>query len=516
MKRREKNIDEILEHSLPSASKEQTEAACDRVFNRLQSNTGDQEAPVVNFVAVRGFRWTWAAALAGVAALLVIAISVGRSGQSRSPYAVFENDGGSRRIDAQEVVRTASAGGGVLTLADGSRVEMRSGSELVLEGVDDGVRIRLDRGSVIVNAAKQRNGHLYVQTKDVTVSVVGTVFLVNSEESGSRVAVIQGEVQVQQGSTSKKLLPGEQVASNPTMVSHPVKEEISWSRHAEEHLALLEKTVPPTPEPKRLEFEAASVKLEPVENGAIRPYAECKGVDGSVVGNRPPNPVPQGRCVVGRYNLLSLIGTAYGIEANPGLRIVGYPAWAADMINNGYRIEATAENPATATKDQLLQMMQSLLADRFKLKVSWETRDVDGYVLTAAKGGTRLQPASGDEPVTQTEKPIEGGRRRTIAGTGTLEAFAKALSFKPPFIARPVADRTGISGTFAFNLSFDFEPQPPGEGGPRGGGGGGSESLPAFSPLRAALQEQLGLRLDPGKVPDRFLIIEHVEKPSEN
>jgi len=64
-----------------------------------------------------------------------------------------------------------------------------------------------------------------------------------------------------------------------------------------------------------------------------------------------------------------------------------------------------------------LQMMQSLLADRFKLKVSWEARDVDGYVLTVAKGGTRLQPASGDEAFKQVET-------------------------------------TGISGTYAFNLSL--------------------------------------------------------------
>jgi hypothetical protein len=125
MKRCEKNIDEILEHSLPSASKEQIEAACNRVFNRLQSNEGDdKESTVVNFVAVRRFRWTWAAGLAAVAAILVIAISVGRSWQSRGLSAVFENNGGARRIDAQEVVRTTAADGGVLRLADGSRVEM--------------------------------------------------------------------------------------------------------------------------------------------------------------------------------------------------------------------------------------------------------------------------------------------------------------------------------------------------------------------------------------------------------
>src|SRR6185436_7638219 len=79
-------------------------------------------------------------------------------------------------INIGETVRTSGAAGSVLALADGSRVEMRSHSELSLERADDGIRIRLRSGSIIVNAAKQPSGHLYVQTKDVTVSVVGTVF----------------------------------------------------------------------------------------------------------------------------------------------------------------------------------------------------------------------------------------------------------------------------------------------------------------------------------------------------
>src|SRR5204862_5316461 len=126
------------------------------------------------------------------------------------------------------------------TLADGSLIEMRANSEMAIEAADDGVRIRLDAGSVIVTAAKQQKGHLYVQTKDVIVSVVGTVFLVNAEEAGSRVAVIQGEVHVQQGETLKKLLPGEQVATVPTMEAIAVSEEISWSRESSALQALLQ------------------------------------------------------------------------------------------------------------------------------------------------------------------------------------------------------------------------------------------------------------------------------------
>jgi hypothetical protein len=67
----------------------------------------------------------------------------------------------------------------------------------------------LKNGSILVSAAKQRNGHFYVKTKDVTVSVVGTVFIVKAEQEGSRVAVIEGEVHVQKGATTERLSPGE-------------------------------------------------------------------------------------------------------------------------------------------------------------------------------------------------------------------------------------------------------------------------------------------------------------------
>src|SRR5262249_46699946 len=144
-----------------------------------------------------------------------------------------------------ETVESNGGSGGTLRLADGSHVEMRSRSKLSITQADDGLRILLGTGSVIVNAAKQAVGrHLYVQTKDVTVSVVGTVFLVNAEEEGSRVAVIEGEVRVQQGPTEKKLSPGEQVATNPSMELPPVREEIAWSRYSAEHLALLQQAQP--------------------------------------------------------------------------------------------------------------------------------------------------------------------------------------------------------------------------------------------------------------------------------
>jgi hypothetical protein len=133
----------------------------------------------------------------------------------------------------------------MLVLPDGSRVEMRSQSELQIGRADDGLRIHLNAGSVIVTAAKQGAGHLYVETTDALVSVVGTLFIVSVEQTGSRVGVIDGVVNVRQDRISQMLSPGQQVATNPAMEAVPLDEQVSWSRNIAGYLALLRQSVPP-------------------------------------------------------------------------------------------------------------------------------------------------------------------------------------------------------------------------------------------------------------------------------
>jgi FecR protein/Putative zinc-finger len=141
-----------------------------------------------------------------------------------------------QRIERGHSVRTGAASGAMLELADGSRIEMAQRSELSLVRARDGVKIRLARGNVIVSAAKQ-HGHLYVETSDCRVSVVGTVFSVSSGVKGSRVMVIEGEVEVQQeGGTEQSVTPGGQVFTNPVMGAVSIDQEIGWSRNAEEFL----------------------------------------------------------------------------------------------------------------------------------------------------------------------------------------------------------------------------------------------------------------------------------------
>jgi len=200
-------------------------------------------------------KWVLAAATVVVVAGLSV-LFVRNDGSGSSPKATVEAAGNpslyrvGEVIEAGKVIRSNSAVGLLLAMEDGSRVEVREQSELKLESAGDGIRVRLISGGVLVTAARQGAGHLYVQTRDAIVSVVGTVFLVNAEQSGTTVAVVEGEVHVQQGAHLKKLLPGEQLATNPSMQLKTVAEEISWSRSAAEYAALLQQPAeiaPPGP-----------------------------------------------------------------------------------------------------------------------------------------------------------------------------------------------------------------------------------------------------------------------------
>jgi hypothetical protein len=142
-------------------------------------------------------------------------------------------------LSEREEIRTARGSGAMVLLSDGSLVEMRERSDLSLSRKRSGTTVRLERGSVIVEAAKQRTGRLYVATNDCLVSVKGTVFAVDSGVKGSRVAVIQGEVRVEQAREARLLYPGQQTSTGAAMTPAPIPDEIAWSRNLNRHLALL-------------------------------------------------------------------------------------------------------------------------------------------------------------------------------------------------------------------------------------------------------------------------------------
>lgn len=132
-----------------------------------------------------------------------------------------------------ERLRTGPDSRALLELADGSRVELAPRSELALAARRDGVALELSRGNLIVEAAPQRSGHLYVATGDCEVAVVGTIFSVAHGAKGSRVSVIEGEVRVAQGARRAVLKPGDQLSTSARLGRVPVGRDFAWSRNAE-------------------------------------------------------------------------------------------------------------------------------------------------------------------------------------------------------------------------------------------------------------------------------------------
>ncbi|MGH9940100.1 MAG: FecR family protein, partial [Blastocatellia bacterium] len=142
-----------------------------------------------------------------------------------------------------ERIRTAKNSGAVMKLGDGTLVEMRERSEFSVSDTTAGETINLERGQVIVQAAKQRDRKLFVQTDDSLVSVMGTIFSVNSGAKGARVSVIEGEVHVDGGvdnvGKTQVLRAGDQTTTHNSIERLPVREEIAWSRDADRYIKML-------------------------------------------------------------------------------------------------------------------------------------------------------------------------------------------------------------------------------------------------------------------------------------
>ena len=147
--------------------------------------------------------------------------------------------GNGAKLQQGEKVRTAKDGHAVVRLGDGSLIEMKDRSELYLTKTGKGTTIHLDRGSIVVEAAKQKDGQLFVDSGDSLVSVTGTTFSVNSGTKGSRISVIEGQVNLNHAGSDRVLRPGEQATTNPSISIIPVKDEVSWSRNAARYASVL-------------------------------------------------------------------------------------------------------------------------------------------------------------------------------------------------------------------------------------------------------------------------------------
>ena len=200
-------------------------------------------------------RWVRWGTLAAAAAIILAVLYVGRGaidammapGGPRATVAsvaggLYRLPGGSLEAGAsigeREVVRTGPGAHAVLRFADGSVVDVNERTELFVTAAWSGRAIHLQRGDIIVSAAKQRRGHLRVLTRDSIASVKGTVFAVSAGMGGSVVSVVEGSVAVNQLGGEVVLSPGQQAASVPALATS-VAEAVSWSPEAEGYLALL-------------------------------------------------------------------------------------------------------------------------------------------------------------------------------------------------------------------------------------------------------------------------------------
>ena len=227
---------------------------CPQCRTQLSALKGGQK--VIAMPQRRISRWprwgTWAAA----AALVLAALYLGRDridtllapagpratvaslsgGLYRLPEGVLQTG---VTVGEGEVIRTGPGARAMLRLADGSLVEVNERTELFLRSAWSGQAVHLQRGDIIVQAAKQRRGHLRVLTRDAVASVKGTVFAVSAGLGGTVVSVVEGSVAVTRPGGEIVLSPGEQAATNPVL-AQSVQEAVSWSPDAETHIALLD------------------------------------------------------------------------------------------------------------------------------------------------------------------------------------------------------------------------------------------------------------------------------------
>jgi len=137
-------------------------------------------------------------------------------------------------------LRAVHGGGAVVTLNDGSTIELGPRAEIALASRWNGTAVNLARGGIIVHAADQGRGRLHVATDDLDVVVHGTIFSVRHGTKGSRVSVVEGEVEVAGAQGRRTLAPGMQYTSRAAVGQVPVADDVAWSRHSAEYLRILE------------------------------------------------------------------------------------------------------------------------------------------------------------------------------------------------------------------------------------------------------------------------------------
>ncbi|MGO9260072.1 MAG: TIGR03435 family protein [Bryobacteraceae bacterium] len=220
-------------------------------------------------------------------------------------------------------------------------------------------------------------------------------------------------------------------------------------------------------------FEVASIKPTPAD--------QYNGSSGITTGHD--------RLTGSRVTLKRCIMGAYGVGPN---QLGGGPAW---LDSDRFEIAAKADHPVDDDA-AFMAMLQTLMAERFKLAIHRETRTMEALVLEVTRNGPKLEKT-------------EGGDSHTDSSHGRIDAKATNMTLFAQLLSRavgvPVVNETGLDGAFNFKLEWSPESDKPGE-----------NAMDSGPSIFAALQQQLGLRLQSRKTPVEVLVIDHAERPSEN
>jgi uncharacterized protein (TIGR03435 family) len=217
---------------------------------------------------------------------------------------------------------------------------------------------------------------------------------------------------------------------------------------------------------------------------------------------------PGGRLSTTNTPLKTLINYAY--DANN--QIVGGSPWLdSDTFNIEAKADSTTPFPTGSDGvERMRLMLQSLLAERLKLAIHWDTKEEQVYELGIAKGSAKLK---------EVDASNTGAARMQVAlghFVGTAQPLSQLVRNLSQRLGRPVIDKTALTGRYDFELTYTPDPgQMP----------AGGQPLPPGAPplpdpngpsIFAALEEQLGLKLQSTKGPVRVLIVDHAEKPDAN
>lgn len=195
-----------------------------------------------------------------------------------------------------------------------------------------------------------------------------------------------------------------------------------------------------------------------------------------------------------------LIAWAYDLK---NYQLISPPAVYSSVGDTMYDIVAKAENGPVPAKPAFREMLRALLADRFKLQLHWETREMPVYELVVGKNGPKLKESSPD--ATAAGRLQVNGRNYDVTLTkATMSDVVDAVA--NAFLDRPVVDKTGLDGFYDVKLIYT----------PSTRANRGTEASLDDISIFTAVQEQLGLKLEPRTGSVKTLVLDHVEKPSGN